>query len=1656
MSQTPIIEYFKPLRAVVTIRDKTGDPTLLFHDSFHPPEPDSGSPAIYYIDVDLAYGQAGTFTLRINDQEHTLDTIKIGLGNQVWIQAGRDEDKLFTLFSGVCRSIKPIRQDYSLLGYEMSGFGTQIIFNERVVNYLRTAIRRTDNPSAPFIEDPNMKANKLFDVLMTANDVIPLGLPAIKHTLRPGMFNTEEQIDPRVDTFIASLTEPYVEASQVANSIADMAGAIWGISPRAPGIPDRVFLRFPSTTHSGTIIKDRPDDPLEYTSKNVSYLRAGVGGFSYTDSMRKEDGFTNRIFSKTGADVASGSTSSGAENFTRLAGIDIAQQFTVNSTRLRDLSFTMGVEGRGEVILTAPWEPLLFQFRVCNDAGNRPGPVTEIFGNFPIDWNNGEVKQVFLKLPDNFTFKTLTPGQKAWIIQFNNCGFIQRGGSLGCMEPQPEFSVHWYHDGGTTGISAIRTICDPPGTNNRTPGFNDTANGWVVNTAGPTYSHAFFDSFSHIIEASDQESIDKYGEVDSFIDATFLTDENSMNQYLSSILQFSAKPRRIYEMQEIFIPYNSLIEPGSLVTVIDSTSGHTAGRNITSEVQEVRYEFSADASGRTPLGTNTCEVRLLGYVDFREAHVLEIAAQNIELPIPIINPPPPPSPPPPPPPGPVIDLNVLAVGDIGGESGEVNTFAAAVNSDNPDLVALIGDYSYEERSPSSWVSAALGSNLGKTRAAFGNHESDNTSAWGSAFGNNSSQNNWNYTYVQNDVFFLVINTDSPPSNSFISQALSNANIAGHRWKIVVMHKFIYGSHTGSHSPDGDLGKRDAWVPIFDQYHVDLVLQGHNHIYDRSKGIKFGSGGDNPTITDNPTNGGTTYSNPIGTVYIVVGTGGQGNYSFSGGAPSYSQFRSTSYEGFLRLAITNESIQGTFKRYDSNTSPDTFTITKGGAGGPPPPSPPLSAPYLCAFYYPWYSGASDGWRHWNEATHNPPTTWASNTMPDINPSAFEPATGLYNSKDPTIIANHITRMQNIGVTVGISSWWGQGTYEDQAFELILNSPSNTRMKWCIYYEDEGFADPSVSQIVSDLNYIKNRYAANPNYFKIAGKPVVFVYAAAHSGSDPMNDLSRWEDARAQTGFYVNMKRDALSAGASSNRMDSWHEYAPASRFGTTQNFAAFVSPSFHKYHESVRLTRNLSEFDNACSQLKNANVTFKLIQTWNEWNESTTVEAGRPINHNDGGSFTSAGSSWGDSYTNAISKYFAPLTPPPPPPGPGPSPPPPPPPPPGQFVDSDGVRIIYPLNNTPGKFHHNLVEHIGSGTTSFGGDDILEMDIEGNAIKTTSGGVTYWRCISREGSFASGGTNWTSRPEWVSNHCNTPAGVSGAKSRGYLCNANDPKSVEATIIFKVDGIQDNSEEATMGIRGDDHSDTNEKCLQQKNFFPYGSRTSNLWGYEKTHPDSMRRAVTFVSPYTSSNQPVVGENVWRGMKLIAWNINNNQAIHCEMWIDENPINPSGGYNNNWKKVWIYEEQRTDTPTWGGPRQQFRVDMCEELHLAAFNFHEIIPPGNPTTPDLTTTDARSQTATAETLAEKAEYEETTGLTHPDYIAEMVPVTGTDIATTTGEIVTEGELSAENAGLRPQGELPLTISEETGKQLRPKIIIKESQPIVAERDEIDATFGE
>ena len=90
--------------------------------------------------------------------------------------------------------------------------------------------------------------------------------------------------------------------------------------------------------------------------------------------------------------------------------------------------------------------------------------------------------------------------------------------------------------------------------------------------------------------------------------------------------------------------------------------------------------------------------------------------------------------------------------------------------------------------------------------------------------------------------------------------------------VVVMHRGIYSS--GPHGTDSDLVQARALVsPIFARHKVDLVVTGHDHLYERTKGVRPGPDAAGPPIPD-----------PQGTTYVVCAGAGADPYSASLIAP----------------------------------------------------------------------------------------------------------------------------------------------------------------------------------------------------------------------------------------------------------------------------------------------------------------------------------------------------------------------------------------------------------------------------------------------------------------------------------------------------------------------------------------------------------------------------------------------------------------------------------------------------------------------------------------------------------------------------------------------------------------------------------------------------
>ncbi|MGC5411774.1 metallophosphoesterase family protein, partial [Streptomyces sp. DT225] len=88
--------------------------------------------------------------------------------------------------------------------------------------------------------------------------------------------------------------------------------------------------------------------------------------------------------------------------------------------------------------------------------------------------------------------------------------------------------------------------------------------------------------------------------------------------------------------------------------------------------------------------------------------------------------------------------------------------------------------------------------------------------------------------------------------------------------VVFFHHCAF-STTNAHASDG--GVRDAWVPLFEKHRVDLVINGHNHVYERTDAILRNAVGRPVPI------GERTDPRRDGIVYVTAGGAGKALYDF---------------------------------------------------------------------------------------------------------------------------------------------------------------------------------------------------------------------------------------------------------------------------------------------------------------------------------------------------------------------------------------------------------------------------------------------------------------------------------------------------------------------------------------------------------------------------------------------------------------------------------------------------------------------------------------------------------------------------------------------------------------------------------------------------------
>ncbi len=207
--------------------------------------------------------------------------------------------------------------------------------------------------------------------------------------------------------------------------------------------------------------------------------------------------------------------------------------------------------------------------------------------------------------------------------------------------------------------------------------------------------------------------------------------------------------------------------------------------------------------------------------------------------------------------------------------------------------------------------------------------------------------------------------------------------------------------------------------------------------------------------------------------------------------------------------------------------------------------------------------------------------------------FEPALGhTYTSSDSRVIQQQIDWAADYGVDAFSLEWTTprgvgtSGSLEDNIDDAFLKAPNLARIRWCIFYDTilritqdpavnanisngVNFDDPKVyNAFVSDFDHFATKYFAQPQYLKIDGRPVIYIYAAWNFHG---NFAGAIKDARAKAlaqGYDVFIVGDALRADTFSRKL--------VSQFDANTTFT-FLIPGLPTYSDMGKTAPAIDKF-----------------------------------------------------------------------------------------------------------------------------------------------------------------------------------------------------------------------------------------------------------------------------------------------------------------------------------------------------------------------------------------------------------------------------------------------------------------------------------------------
>jgi acid phosphatase type 7 len=263
---------------------------------------------------------------------------------------------------------------------------------------------------------------------------------------------------------------------------------------------------------------------------------------------------------------------------------------------------------------------------------------------------------------------------------------------------------------------------------------------------------------------------------------------------------------------------------------------------------------------------------------------------------------------------PAAEVVMLVIGDTrDGYSTWGGALQQAFAKAQPDIVLFDGDGTTLGPIQDEWdawfEAASPELPLAPMILAHGNHDVSAVN-WFSQFAMPGDEQNFTVDF---GAVHLSVANDTPVDPADLTGVLAttlDANLsagAAAPWNILMHHKPMYSAAAGPHVADVTI-MRNAWGSIIDANHVDVVFNGHDHDYERSKPMHGNVV--QPTTTN-------------ATVFVVVGSAGAALYD--NGTDFWTAFSEKTFS-FAIVRVRTGSLQMTAYRQDGTTL-DSMMLTK---------------------------------------------------------------------------------------------------------------------------------------------------------------------------------------------------------------------------------------------------------------------------------------------------------------------------------------------------------------------------------------------------------------------------------------------------------------------------------------------------------------------------------------------------------------------------------------------------------------------------------------------------------------------------------------------------------------------------------------------------------